>query len=120
MSLAMLVVDHLNECFHECGVVGRIVMAASRCTEITMRSDTWSDSTARVTNRDLQVLAEIGKDARRSREQRRAKATTCKSAHLDPDGAPVESASVPGIVREFDHLRRLVPVLTNDEMRGDT
>ena len=94
-------------------------MAASRRTEIVMRGDAPSDASARMTNRDLQVMAEISGDARRGRKQRRAKAAARKSAHLDTDGALVESAGMPGIVCKLNHLCRFVPILANDQVRRD-
>ena len=110
----MGVVDHANECLHEDRVVGRIAMAAAGSAKIIMRGNTWSDATACMANRNLQMMAEIGEHARRGREQRRIETPARETTHLDAHGASIEGARVPGVVGEVDHLRRLTAVLAND------
>ena len=114
MAFTMLVVDHANKSFHEDRVIRRIVMAAARCAQITMRGDAWADATARMANRNLQMMTQVGEYAPRGREQGRLKAATREATHLDADGASIESAGVPGIVGEVDHLRHFTAVFAND------
>ena len=47
------------------------------------------------------------------------KTATREATHLDADGASIESAGVPGIVGEVDHLRHFTAVLANDVVRRD-
>lgn len=63
------------------------------------------------------MIAQRGEHASGSCKQRRIKTTTRKATHLDADGAPIESACVPGIVGEVDHLRCLASVLADNIVR---
>ena len=94
-------------------------MAAARSAEITMRGNAWADATPRMANRNLQMMTQVGEYAPRGREQRRLKTATCEATHLDADGASIESAGVPGIVGEVDHLRHLTAVFANDVVCRD-
>ena len=42
-----------------------------------------------------------------------------EATHLDADGASIESAGVPGIVGEVDHLRHFTAVFANDVVCRD-
>jgi hypothetical protein len=116
----MLVIDYVNESFHKDRVVRRIVMAAAPSAQITVRGDSWSDAGARMANRNLQMMTQVDEHARRGCEQRRAESEAREATHFDAYGASIESACVPGIIGEIDHLRRLTAVLANDVVRRDT
>lgn len=66
------------------------------------------------------MIAQEGEHTRGGCKQRRIKAATREATHFDADGAPIESARVPGIVGEVDHLRCLTPVLADYVVRGNT
>ena len=55
---------------------------------------------------------------RASCKQRRIKTTTREATHLDANGAPIESARMPGIVGEVDHLRCLTPARSSFNKYG--
>ena len=71
-------------------------MTVARRAEIFVRGNTRSDASARML------------------PQRRIKTRTCEATHFDGNGAPTESACMPGIVGEVDHLRCLTSVLAGD------
>src|ERR1700679_1843454 len=66
------------------------------------------------------MVAQKGEHMRASCKQRRVKTTTREVTHLDANGAPIESARMPGIVGEVDHLRCLTPVLADHVVRRHT
>jgi hypothetical protein len=57
MALAVPAVDHANKFLHEDWVVQRIVMATACSAEIPTRGDAWPDASARMANRNLQMIA---------------------------------------------------------------
>jgi hypothetical protein len=112
----MLVVNNANKSLHEERVVGRIVMTASCSAEVVVRGNARPDASTRMPNRNLQMMAQIGEHARRGRKQRCIETATRKATHLDAHGPSIESAGVPSVVGEVDHLCRLTALLTNDVM----
>jgi hypothetical protein len=66
------------------------------------------------------MIAQKGEHPRASCKQRRIKTTTREATHLDANGAPIESACMPGIVGEVDHLRCPTPVLADHVVRRHT
>ena len=66
------------------------------------------------------MIAQKGEHTRASCKQRRIKTTTREPTHLDTNGAPIESACMPGTVSEADHLRCLAPVLADHVVRRHT
>jgi hypothetical protein len=114
MALTMLAVDHANKFLHEGRVVLRIMMATARSAEIIMRANARPDACVRMTNWNLQMMAQIREHARRGCEQRRIQTAIREATYLDAYRASIESAHVPGLVGEVDHLRRLTAVLAND------
>jgi hypothetical protein len=66
------------------------------------------------------MIAQKGEHTRGSCKQRRLKTTTREATHLDANGAAIESACMPGIVGEVDHLRYLTPVLADHVVRRHT
>jgi hypothetical protein len=63
------------------------------------------------------MIAQKGEHASGGCKQKCIKTTTREATHLDANGAPIESACLPGIVGEVDHLRCLTPVLADNVVR---
>lgn len=59
------------------------------------------------------MIAQKGEHMRASCKLRRIKTTTREATHLDANGAPIESACMPSIVGEVDHLGCLTPALAD-------
>ena len=66
------------------------------------------------------MIAQKGELTRASCKQRRIKPTTREATYLDANGAPIESACIPNVVSEADHLRCLAPVLADHVVRRHT
>jgi hypothetical protein len=66
------------------------------------------------------MIAQKGEHTRASCKQRRIKTTTHEATHLDANGAPIDSACMPGIVGDVDHLRCLTPVPADHVVRRRT
>jgi hypothetical protein len=118
MALAILAIDQAYKFFHEGRVVGWIVMAAASRAQIAMRGNTRTDASASMTNWNLQMMAQVSGHPRGGCDQSRLEAAIREAAHLDADRAAIETACVPSIVGEVDHLRCLGPVLSDHVMRG--
>jgi hypothetical protein len=66
------------------------------------------------------MIAQKGELTRASCKQRRIKPTTREATYLDANGAPIESACIPNVVSEVDHLHCLTPVLADHVVRRHT